>query len=99
MLSALVPVVVYFFDDRDQASPFINELEQLAKACGDTVKFVIIDANRLFSLVEDAEIQHCPTVFIVQNRSIIMRLERDITIERLQMELDAIKRRAIQWHA
>jgi len=53
---------------------------------------VIVDGERLFVLAQDAEIETYPTILFVQNREIIERIDKDITIDLLQQKIGSYQK-------
>lgn len=80
--------VVYYYKDSPQEQAFIQALEPLALAYVNRVRFVAIDADKLFSLTEDTEIAHYPTLLIIKNREIVDTITQNITLDTLQQKLD-----------
>lgn len=58
----------------------------------DEVKFVTVDVERLFVLAQDAEIEICPTILLVQNREIIERIDKGITIDLLKQKITSYQK-------
>ena len=88
VLSTTIPLVaVYYFDASQEKESFIKQLEELAIKYEDHIKCVVVDAQQLFSLVEDAEIENLPAMLLVKDREIIDRLEGEMSIELLEQFL------------
>lgn len=88
VLSTTVPlVIVYYFKNNAQEQEFIKQLDYLAKEYDDSVKFVIVDADALFSLARNADIENYPTLLFVKDRTIIDRIEQDNNVTLLKQKL------------
>lgn len=86
---ATVPLtLVYYFKDDAQARSFIHELEALALEYDNKVKFVIIDADKLFCLARDAQLGAFPTILFVKNRAIIDQIDAPIAIDKIQEKIN-----------
>lgn len=94
VLSTTIPlVVVYYYTDSPKSYVFIKQLQDLALYYHDRVKFVIIDADELFSLAQEADIQQYPSIAIFEKGIIIDRIEQDISIEAIDQIVTMLLRR------
>lgn len=92
VLATIIPlVVVYYFENNDENSGFIQELKKLAVEYNNIIKFVIINAERLFSLAQDAEIVQLPTILLIKEREIIKRIEGNIAVDQLSQILNGYR--------
>lgn len=90
VLSANIPlVVIYYFKESIESQKLIQKLENLAAKYDNQIKVVTIDADKLFSLAQNADIEKLPTLLFVKDREIINRIEDSITIEQLEHKLSA----------
>lgn len=88
VLSTTIPlVVVYYFQENEESKKFLQKLKKLAMTYDDIIKFVTVDVDQLFSLVQDAEIETLPTIVLVKNREIIEKIEDIISITQLEQLL------------
>jgi len=84
VLSCQTPVIACYCTAIDHTT--IELIQQLAEEYT-TIKFVIIDADALFSLVQDSDIQEVPVLCFVQNREIIDRISLPIARSVLQQKI------------
>lgn len=87
-------VLVYYFKNDPQEQLFLQQLEALATQYENRVKIVTVDADKLFSLAEDADIQKLPTLIVAQDRSITTMLSEDITIDHIKNIISNITQHA-----
>lgn len=88
IFSTTVPmVVVYYYIDSVDEQSFIDQLNILSEEYDNHIKFVIIEANQLFVLAQDAEIVKFPTILVMKNKKLIDRIEDVITIDLLKEKL------------
>lgn len=74
-------VIVYYYENNADEQKCIQQLEELALTYDDTVKFVVVDIDALFSLAQDAEIEKSPTLILTRNREILERRAEGVTID------------------
>lgn len=79
--------VVCFYKNLPDSKSYITQLKDLAMQYENQVKFVIIDADKLFSLAEWFVIQIYPSILFVKNREFVGDLEEDISIDALKQKL------------
>lgn len=92
VLSSTVPlVIVYYFIESPESRGFINQLQSLAATLHDTVKCVVIDVEKLFSVAQEAHIEEIPTLLFVKNREIIDEMVGEISFEALEQKLKALR--------
>lgn len=89
VFSSTIPLVVYYFQESQESDEFINQLEDLAIKYEDQIKFVLVDAERLFSLIQDAQIEELPAILLVKNREIIDRFDGGMSKDQLEERLVA----------
>lgn len=88
VLSTTVPLVcVYFYQDSPQEQAFIKDLDALAAEYENKVKFVVVDAQKLFSIAQAAEVTTFPAIAWVRNRDIFEQSSDKITIASLQKKI------------
>ncbi len=88
VLSSTIPLVaVYYFQKSQANDEFIKYLENLAIKYDDQIKFVLVDVERLFSLVQDAQIEELPTILLVKDREIIDRFEGNLSKRHFEEKL------------
>ncbi|MFC1870694.1 thioredoxin family protein [Candidatus Dependentiae bacterium] len=88
VLSATAPIVVtYYFHENKGSEDFIKQLEDLAIKYDDEMKFVLVNAEQLFSLAQDAQIEELPTVLLVKDREIIDRFEGNLSKRHFEEKL------------
>ena len=88
VLSSTIPLVaVYYFQESKESKEFIKQLEDLAIKYDNQIKFVLVDAERLFSLAQDALIEELPTILLVKDREIINRFESSLSKSKLEEQL------------
>ena len=88
VLSSIIPlVVVYYFQNDKEQNMFIDELKALAFKYKNEAKFVIADAEKLFSLVEDAQLETFPAILFVKEREILDSFEGTLNIEKIEDKL------------
>ncbi len=76
VLSSTIPlIVVYYFKENLESRNFIEKLKKLAIIWDNQIKFVTIDVEKLFVLVQDADIQEIPTLLFVKDREVIDKIE------------------------
>jgi len=77
VLSTTTPLgVVCYASNSDQTQKkFISQFNEAALQYTTQAKFIMIDADRLYSLAQDAEIENFPTIILVKNREIVDRIE------------------------
>lgn len=89
VLSTTMPlVVVYYFEDNSEEREFILQLDQFAIEYKDTVKFVLVNADKLFSLAQDAEIELFPTAIISRKRDLLEKVTGSVTINSLRKKIN-----------
>ena len=85
VLSTTIPyVIVYYFQKNEESTTFIQNLKKLAITYDNAIKFVVINADKLFSLIQDAEIEIFPTILIFKNREVIKEINNTISITQLE---------------
>jgi len=88
VLSTVVPlVVVYYFQVNEESRNYIKELEKLAVQYDNQVKFVVVDAEKLFSLVQIAEIEKLPYIELFKDKGIIDSYKEGISSKSLEQKL------------
>ncbi len=88
VLSSTIPLVVVYYFQKSQANDeFIKYLENLAIKYDDQIKFVLVDVERLFSLVQDAQIEEVPTILLIKDREVIDRFEADLSKRNFEEKL------------
>lgn len=91
VLTTTVPlVVVYYFKNNVQEQEFIKQLDTFVAGYDDKVKCVIIDADKLFSLAQDAEIETFPAMVLVKNRNIIDKIIGNVTMDSLRIKINKL---------
>jgi len=86
--STISSVVIYYYQDSPHEQEFIIQLKELAHQYDNRVKFVIIDADKLFSLAHDAHIEKFPTAVMIRYNSIAFNLTDTITIDQLKCSIE-----------
>ena len=88
VLSTTIPLVlVYYFKNSAQEQRFLQQLDQLVLDYPDSLKCVIIDIDRLFSLAQDAEIETVPTIVFSKDREMLEKITDNITIDSLRKKI------------
>ncbi len=88
VLSTTMPLVlVYYYREDVKEKEFIEKLEQLAIEYENNVKFVIVDAEKLFSLAQDAEINTFPSIIFAKKRDIIARVTEPLSIDEIRKKI------------
>jgi thioredoxin-like negative regulator of GroEL len=88
VLSTTVPLVcAYFYQDSPQEQAFIKNLNALAAEYDNKVKFVIIDAEKLFSIAQAAEINTFPAIAWVRNREIFEYMHKNINVDTIRKKI------------
>ncbi len=82
-------VVACFYREQSQYKPFLTQLQELARQKED-IKFVLVDGDKLFSLVEWAAIQTFPTLLFVKDGEIVDHLD-DATIEQVRPKINNLE--------
>ncbi len=83
-------VVVCYYQDTSESQSFVSQLKDVATQFENQVKFVIIDADKLFSLAEWAIIQAYPTILFVKNREIVDS-QKGVSIDTLKQKIGAYR--------
>ena len=82
VLTTTMPLVfVYYYEETAQEQAFIQQLEALAIEYDGRVKFVVVDADALFSLAQDVDIATFPALIVAQNRDILETITENITLD------------------
>jgi thioredoxin-like negative regulator of GroEL len=98
VLSTTMPlVVVYYFNKNSESKDFIKKLKNLSAKYDDQVKFVIVDSERLFSLIKEAKIEKIPTVLFVKNREIIDNLDENINLELIEKKIQKYQEKLVKY--
>lgn len=85
VLSSTAPMaLVYYYKESAESKQFIPQLEELAIAYENKIKCVIVDADQLFSLVLDTDIENLPALLLFKNGEIVEHIQSAITIDQLE---------------
>ncbi len=72
------PVVVIFFKDNQEWETMRTAVMHVAENHKNSAKWVRINAEELFRIAEHSEIDHLPTMLVIDNREEIDRYEQDV---------------------
>lgn len=84
VLATTIPLVVVYYYQNAPEDTFLKELDQLAATDPEKIKFVVVNADTLFTLAQEAEVEQFPTILVVKNREIIERTSGKFTIDSIQ---------------
>ncbi len=87
--STTIPLVIaYYFKDSAEEQERIEQLKNLAVEYNDKAKFIVIDAERLFSLAQAAELSALPAIVFIKNKELVHRMDGDVSIDELKQKIN-----------
>lgn len=84
-------VVIYYYKESQKEIEFIKLLEKLANENINKVKFVTIEADKLFSLAQNNDINDFPTIVFTKKRKIIDKISKEINIDLIKKKIEDLQ--------